>query len=91
MDSDNMFYKIIEWIWIPIFIMILRLWQKISGIDSKQSLAEERYEHYRLQRVEDRTLQSEQRKEIHKRFDKHEEVIMGRLDKLEMLVKTGHK
>ena len=81
---------ILDYVWVPIVTALTLLWSKFVGVDMRTKLLEQSEAHYRAQRLEDRMLRDEQRKEILDKIDKHHSLTMAKLDAVELRVKNGH-
>lgn len=80
LNNDNILLKLLEWIWVPMTLAVLKIWQKVNGHETRQRLLEQANGHYEAQRTEDRARHTEDRAVLEHRFDK-----------LEALIKNGHK
>ena len=78
--SDSFFFQILEWIWVPMAVAIIRVWQRINGHETRTSLLEQSNSHYEQQRKEDRERHREDREFYERRFSD-----------LENLIKNGHQ
>lgn len=81
--------QIIEYVWIPIVTALILLWRKFGGIDTRTQLLEQATEFFKNQRIEDRKLRDEQRREILSRGESHHKVVMDKLDSMESRIKNG--
>jgi hypothetical protein len=88
---DNSTLKIIlDYVWVPVVTGIMMLWSKVAGIDVRAQLLEQAASHYKRQREEEHKLRDEQRREILARIDKHNDLVMSKLDAVETRIKNGH-
>ena len=86
---DNIFFKFVEYIWIPILAMLGHLYLKLFGVDSRATLLENQQSWHEKQRLENKASRDEQRKEILRKIDSHNEAVMKRIDRLEEKIVNG--
>lgn len=89
-DSANIFLKLIEWVWLPILLILMRLWQTVTSVKTEQALLRLSGDVHEKQRTEDRELRESQRREILARIDTHNDAVMKRIDQVEKLIRNGH-
>ena len=71
--------QVIEYIWIPIVMSIVAVWRRLSGADTRVQLLEQARVHHDEQRREERDMR-----------DTQHQMIMKKLDGLEVRIKNGH-
>jgi len=81
---------VLEYVWVPIVTGLVLLWSKFAGLDVRTRLLEQAEAHYQQQRVDEKTLRDEQRKEILTTIGNNHEMVMDKLEKVDLRVKTGH-
>lgn len=81
---------ILEYVWVPVVTGMVWLWSRFAGIDVRTTLLEQSDKHYRAQRLEDKKLRDEQRKEILDKIEAHHKLVMSKLDQVDKRVKNGH-
>jgi len=89
MHSDTIRY-ILEYIWIPIVTVLVSLWVKLTGLDTRTQLLEKSEKLHMKQIENDRAVRESQRAEMLAKVDRHHDVVMKKLDSLEQRIKNGH-
>lgn len=73
--GDSLFFQILEWIWVPVVLAMIRLWHRLSGHETRTSLLEQANGHYEAQRREDRERHQQDREFYERRFSDLESLI----------------
>lgn len=89
MDGDT-FLKILEWAWLALIGMGVTIWRKISGMEMRQAVLDQQNLHFEKQRIEDKKLRDEQRREMVSLVNKHHETVMTEITELKRIAKNGH-
>lgn len=75
---------LLDYVWIPIMTALTVLWSRVVGNERdlavRTTLLEQSALHNKQQRVEERLLRDEQRREILDRIDVHHNLVMDKLD-----------
>lgn len=91
MDTQaNILRLVIEWIWIPIIMILMRLYGKITGLETRSALMEQAQAHYESMMVKLEEFHEQQRQDILSKVGDHHDAVMKRMDRLEEAVKNGH-
>ena len=76
--------QLLDYIWAPIGLVIAAIWTRITGHGTRLALLEQQGKHQEQQRDEERKLRDNQRDEIFTRIDAHHNVVMAKLDQMEI-------
>ena len=90
MESDNLLITILEWAWVGLFGVFIALYRKITGIETRQELLDQAQTYYNQLRKEDLNSRNDRRKTIIERIDLHHSAVVGRIERLEKLIRNGH-
>lgn len=86
MDSDNLFFKLIEWIWLPVMALILQLHTRISALGNALGktlgIVQTKQAHHELLRTEDLHRNVREFEELKQKIDKHNEIMLAELREL---------
>lgn len=78
----------VRWIWVPILGLLARYWSKVSGVEARQDLLEQRQSHFQAQRDDDLRHSKDIRDAIELRLLEHHTAVMKRIDRVEELVRN---
>jgi hypothetical protein len=89
--DNSIFLKVIEWVWIPIVVMLAHIYMRLFNIESRSTILERQQLWQETQRIENKHSRDEQRREIISRMDSHNAAVMKRMDRLEsVVIKSGN-
>ena len=74
--------KIFELIWIPIVVVVVSLWRRISGVETITKLIRQHDEVELVRREEERNLRDEQRKELLEAIKVNHDVLIVAINNL---------
>ena len=84
MDSNfNILRLALEYIWIPIIVTIVKLWAKLTGLETRSALLEQGQVHYETIRDNNEKHHDAQREETQRLIEAHHKAVMKRMDNLE--------
>jgi hypothetical protein len=82
--------QLIEWIWIPMAGAIVALWRKINGAETGVKLIQQHDKTELYRRSEERDMYESQRKEVMDLIQHNHDMVMEKLERLEVRIKNGH-
>jgi hypothetical protein len=88
--DNDIIANVVEYIWIPMVAAIIATWRRVSGLDTRTLLINQHDEHELTRRKEDRETHARDRREALSTIEKHHDLIMKKLDSLEVRIKNGH-
>lgn len=96
-SSDGVLVKIFEWAWLALVAVIVGCHRKVTGIEARQALLDQNFEHLQQRRKEDSELRDSSRAQLMETIELHNKVVVAKLDTVservtavEKLVKNGH-
>ena len=87
--TANILIKLVEWIWVPMAIGIVRLWQKLSGQETKMALIEQSQEYCDKRSEAESAARETIKTELSDRLNEHHTAVMDRMDRIDRAIKNG--
>ncbi len=74
MDGE-WFRHLIEWVWVPMVAAIVRVWVKVTGLETRSALIDLAHKHH-----------EDQMDKIDDRIGKHTDMLSQKIDRLEQKI-----
>ncbi len=89
LDSDNLLLDFLRWAWVSLILVIVHIYRKLMGLEAQAQVIATIQDNFAAQRKEDQQRRTAERKEMLNKVDRHHELQMRKLEKLESRIKNG--
>lgn len=92
MEPHNVFFKLLEWVWVPMAGTIVHLYAKVftlaSGVNKAVGILQTTNRHHDLQRIEDNDRTQREIAEVKTKIDAHHKIMMDEIRALRNDIKS---
>jgi len=88
-DSDNLLLDFLRWAWVSLIVVIAHIYRKLMGLETRDEVLATMQANFVAQRKEDQERRTAEREEMLNKVDRHHELQMRKLEKLESRIKNG--
>ena len=89
LDSDNLLLDFLRWAWVSLILVIVHIYRKLMGLEAQAQVIATIQDNFAAQRKEDQQRRTAEREEMLNKVDRHHELQMRKLEKLESRIKNG--
>jgi len=89
LDSDNLLLDFLRWAWVSLILVIVHIYRKLMGLEAQAQVIATIQDNFAAQRKEDQQRRTAEREEMLNKVDRHHELQMRKLEKLEYRIKNG--
>lgn len=89
LDSDNLLLDFLRWAWVSLIVVFVHIYRKLMGLETRDEVLATMQENFAAQRKEDQERITAERREMLQKVDRHHELQMNKLEKLEDRIKNG--
>ncbi len=89
LNSDNLLFHFLRWAWVSLIIVIAYIYRKLMGLEAQAQVIATIQDNFVAQRKEDQERHTAERDEMLNKVDRHHELQMRKLEKLESRIKNG--
>jgi len=89
LNSDNLLLDFLRWAWVSLILVIVHIYRKLMGLETRDEVLATMQANFVAQRKEDQERHTAERDEMLRKVDRHHELQMCKLEKLESRIKNG--